>query len=101
MSDLSKLPKWAQSKIATLQADLDRAHRLLDEVHGNADTNTTMVDFGVDKEFGLLNNARIRFAFASNRYVDCRIIDGRLDVCGMGPLAITPSASNRIMIAVE
>lgn len=98
MNDTTKLPKWAQDKIRTLEANLERANRLLSEVRNEAETNTTMIDFGADKEFGLFNNARVRFKFSPNRYIDCRVHDGKLDVCGICPLTIEPSASNRVTI---
>lgn len=97
---LNKLPKWAQTEITVLRNDNQSLKRKLNEMFGEAETNTYMDDL-LDKK-PLMKDTSIVFSITGGT-VRCRVDRfGNLDINSdsrLGKkLAILPNASNAITI---
>ena len=97
---LNKLPKWAQTEIKVLRNDNQSLKRKLNEMFGEAETNTYMDDL-LDKK-PLINNSSIVFSITGGT-VRCRVDRfGNLDINSDSRVgkkfSILPNAANAITI---
>lgn len=102
MSDVTKLPKWAQQRIATLEANVEYQMRQAYEATTPGASDTYVDNLGPESELrGLPVGARIRFHVGKTRY-SVYVQDGELHVRSDGdPLRIKPWACNSITIKTE
>lgn len=99
--DISKLPRWAQQRIKSLTAEVERQQELLSVTPPEA-TNVVVADHMDER--GLPQNARIRFRlgrvqvevghqFKDDLALNVRSLDGRL--------VVEPQVSNVICVRVK
>jgi hypothetical protein len=102
--DVTKLPKWAQQRITTLQANEEYWRRKALEAASAGDgTNTTIYNYHRDGEevLGLPNNTTIRFKVGKAR-INVRVDGDKLDVRSDGdPLLVKPWACNAVTVTTE
>lgn len=97
---LNKLPKWAQTEIKVLRSDNQSLKIKLNEMFGEAETNTYIEDL-LDKK-PLIKDASISFSITGGT-VRCRVDRfGNLDINSDSRVgksfSILPNASNSITI---
>lgn len=102
MTNIEKLPKWAQQEIKVLKMKLGEARKELYRIHENPESNTIMGSNHVmrdEKIKYLPDNQRITFVLPSGE-VMCHIKGDYLEVysSGDGDMYIRPHVSNVIQI---
>ena len=100
--DTTRLPKWAQQRIATLEANVAHYKRKAFEAASAdpTDTDTTIETWG-DAPLGLPRGTAIRFKLGRAR-ITVRIDGDKLDVRSDGdPLNVRPWACNAVTVKVE
>lgn len=113
MSDITKLPKWAQEHIRTVERERDSARRELDELKGGSLVNAERQKFFVDQFLGspYWLPQYGRFGFKQDPTSDRNMPDftikeseegvGGIEVSysGNGRLIVVPRASNVMTIS--
>jgi len=101
--NVTKLPKWAQDRIAILERDLAAAQREMRSIYAKEDTGVRILYFPQhDQTMPLPERAQVEFGpkdFGTALTVTLRK-DGGVDVHGEGRIAITPWAANSVTIKV-
>lgn len=97
--DVHKLPRWAQSRIAKLSADLDETNRKLALALNEQPDSLIQVNPYGGNPVHLDNHSRIRFQCRGGP-VDVTFEDGGKGIAIYGNEAITvsPCSSNRVVI---
>ena|SRR5579863_2839176 len=103
--DLSKLSKWAQEYIYTLEGERDAANRALNEFLDSQTPSDFFVEEstqkGVIKHYIQTNKITVQMADGKEIYIN-KEQDGSFYLAsGWGGLQIEPSASNAIRIKVK
>lgn len=98
MEDVSKLPKWARHRLAKLEADVGVYNQKLDELSGDAETNTFM---GFPhKQQPLPKDETICFCVGDS-YLSVRVKGNYIYLNGSENITIKPRASNAVEIGFE
>lgn len=104
--DTSKLPKWAQTHIETLQRDVAHYKGLLDEVV-KGDSASVFMDSTFRREGRVpLAHERVVFAFDEHTEIQLRWEETRsgrelMAMASNGRLVVHPSASNVVGLKVR
>lgn len=98
MGDVTKLPQWAQQRIAKLESDVEYYKAQAFQAGKGAGANV-VVEAGRDDEHGLPDNARIVFKFGTQRDIEVTRRGDWLEVrSSINGLLIGPDASNVIRV---
>jgi hypothetical protein len=102
--EIDKLPKWAQSKVKTLQMRLSEANQELDRIKENAPSNT-IVGFrnGMreEKPTYLKDNQLITFVLDDGNYIMAKTNKGELEINGSNSLITIHKVSNSFAIKIN
>jgi hypothetical protein len=102
VEDISRLPKWAQTKIRVLEMRLEESAARIRQIDGLEETNVFM-DGGMGEDRRLPKDTRILFKLPgrmSSLY--CRIDKGRLYVQSAGAsVRIAPASANSFHVEVQ
>ena len=96
--DLSKLPKWARSRILVLEQNNLSLKEQLDAIFEKSPTNVYVVD-GLGKQY-LPKNSQVTFILDGHN-VSVMFRDDSIEINGMRPLEILPRAANSIYIKTK
>ncbi len=102
MTDISKLPKWAQQEIAVLRMRLEEAERK-NEIFSGERTSRLSIRWGLDNEKFVPEGYRFQVNLGGQMIVIILNIDGKvLSIRNSdGRLLIIPQGSNAIDILPE
>lgn len=113
---IARLPQWAQTHIAKLSRERDRAQTLLRTYTGVEKTQVEHVQYAIDAPSGgplnrlyIPSYDTIRYTLREHATIDVRIGRGvtsvrYLDVCasgGDGELQVYPRATNSLLIGIR
>jgi hypothetical protein len=102
--EIAKLPKWAQSKVSAMNADLDSANKELDSLIPAGDKESPVVLWlGFDQKIPLPQDTILfRLGKHEEIAVNLQKSDGIFKVSSNGGrLVVKPSSSNVIECSVE
>ena len=100
--DISRLPRWAQNRIAQAEASVEYHKRRLNESLGEDGEGTDTIVYMGYKEpaHGLPNGTPIRFQL-DHGVAEARVEDGRLSIhSAHGRLVLLPVVTNSIFVDV-
>lgn len=97
VEDITKLPKWAQRRIQTLERD--NADLVAQLTAGDADTDVHILDY-VHGDRPLPRHTVIKFTLSNGGYVQCRVNDKRdcVNVMTEEALHVQPEVTNVINV---
>lgn len=104
VEDISKLPKWAQNKIESLEMHLTEAKEELQQVYGGKPSNVIIPGLVLEKDINLPVNSQVEFNPNTHDAVTARLDSHDrkiLVVSANHSLLITPWATNMVKIRVE
>lgn len=100
MDDITKLPKWAQNKIGTLEdkiGTLEAQVRHYKSIQDLSESTVSWIDLFTNETHPLPDHAIIRFKTADGR-VDVNLRKGFIDVNSDGVSVIIPEAANHFKV---
>ena len=99
VTTVRRLPRWAEDKIAALQADVRKWRTAVSFYEGTKETNVFRIS-GMEHLPLPPSTIRFRFGPTYDDFIDCSIDHGSLLVRGGSTLLTQPEASNTIRVAL-
>jgi hypothetical protein len=107
MVDISKLPKWAQSRIKVLESEIAERDRRIAALTGEKETRIKIEGFNLMPDAYLDNRVILRYQIDNNKlhYIDVGLNmhhPGCLSIysSGVGELAFLPGATNHGLLTI-
>jgi hypothetical protein len=96
--DITKLPRWAQSRIQVAEMRLKEAQTRIDQINGMADTDTFIAEYPDMRP--LPKDSNIRFMLDKRKWINVRIRAGRVLVMGSYAIDLRPESANTLSVGV-
>jgi hypothetical protein len=98
--DESRLPRWAQTELTSLRANLIAAQTEIAAMTGEWATAVQIDPYPGEPPRYLCDRAVIRYHVGGRNYIEVTLREGELQVSGDQRLAILPWAANSLKVRV-